>query len=175
MSLPEERLAPGPQPESAVVEPSLEVGRVLSAEQRAVLSAVLDRLIPPSPTGLPAAGELGVVDYFERTLASSLPLRRTFLEGIVAIELAGFLDLEPDARDAALRRVERERPAFFAALVNHAYRGYYTHPRALADLTTRVGYEARPPQPLGHAMEPFDPALLEKQRAREPFWRRTAR
>jgi len=40
-----------------------------------------------------------------------------------------------------------------------------------AVLAARAGYEARPPQPLGHHLAPFDPALLEPQRARKPFWR----
>jgi hypothetical protein len=35
-----------------------------------------------------------------------------------------------------------------------------------------TGYEDRPPQPLGYELEPFDEALLERQRARQPFWRR---
>ena len=58
--------------------------------------------------------------------------------------------------------------AFFAALIEHTYRGYYTDPRVY----TAIGYTHRPPQPLGHELPLFDPSLLEKQRQRAPFWRR---
>ena len=69
-----------------------------------------------------------------------------------------------------LRAVELARPAFFAALVDHTYRGYYTLP----EVHRAVGWESRPPQPLGHQLPVFDPALLARQRERAPFWRRTS-
>ena len=72
-----------------------------------------------------------------------------------------------------MRRVEAAAPAFFAALVNHCYRGFYIHSRVLQHLEATVGYAARPPQPLGHALPPWDDELLASQRARAPFWRRT--
>ena len=68
---------------------------------------------------------------------------------------------------AALRRIEQSRPAFFAALVEHTYRAYYTLPR----VQQALGWD-RPPQPVGHTLQPFDPNLLAQQRARAPFWRR---
>ena len=34
----------------------------------------------------------------------------------------------------------------------------------IADLKERVGYEARPPQPLGHDLPPFDESLLARQK-----------
>jgi hypothetical protein len=37
----------------------------------------------------------------------------------------------------------------------------------------KIGHDSRPPQPLGHDLPPFDPALLDAQRLRAPFWRRT--
>lgn len=73
--------------------------------------------------------------------------------------------------EAALAAVERAQPAAFAALVHALYVAYYTHPSVRAVLAERSGYEARPPQPLGHELAPFDPVLLEPQRARPPFWR----
>jgi hypothetical protein len=170
-------LVAGPQAESAVETPiGTVVGAVLDAEQRGLLAAALDRLVPPNGD-LPGAGALGLAEPIERTLAGSAPLRRLFLEGLVEVDLAagpgGFRALAGEAQDAALRRVEAEYPAFFAALLNHAYRGYYTHPSVLQAIERATGYPARPPQPLGHAIEPWDEGLLARQRERAPFWRRT--
>jgi len=170
-------LVAGPQASSAVEAPrGTSVGAVLDAERRALLAAALDRLVPPNGD-LPGAGALGVAEPIERALADSAPLRRLFLEGLLELELAagagGFGQLEGEARDEALRRVEADHAAFFAALLNHAYRGYYTHPRVLSALERGTGYPARPPQPLGQAIEPWDERLLERQRRRAPFWRKT--
>jgi hypothetical protein len=150
---------------------------VLDEERHALLTAVLDRIVPARPE-LGGGGALGGASTLDRTLAASPSLRRLFLEGLAAIELASasavpappnrtFASLPPAEQDAVLRAVESDHSAFFAALVDHAYRGYYTHP-AVRRLLGPVG---RPPQPRGHHLPPFDLALLERQRRRLPFWR----
>lgn len=148
--------------------------KVLSPEQHALLTAVLDRVVPARPE-LPGAGGLGVARSIDATLAATPELRRRFLNGLVHIQLAAarmqqadFTDLPGDTQDEVLRQVEREHPRFFAALVEHTYRGYYVLPQVHAV----IGWDSRPPQPLGHTLPPFDPALLEKQRQRAPFWRK---
>jgi hypothetical protein len=171
-------LVAGPQADATVEAPrGTAVGAALDAGQRALLAAALDRLVPPNGD-LPGAGRLGVAETIERALAASAPLRRLFLDGLVEVELAaggeGFGALGGDGQDAVLRRTEVEHPAFFAALLSHAYRGYYTDPRVLRALEGATGYPARPPQPLGHAIEPWDEGLLARQRDRAPFWREAA-
>ncbi len=169
-------LAAGPQPAAAATPaPSGPPRRVLDADTRALLIAVLNRLVPPHDD-LPGAGDLGVADAIERALAEDTALRRTFLDGLRAVEVEarGFLGSDGELQDEALRRVEAARPAFFAALVNHCYRGFYTHPRVLQHLEATAGYAARPPQPVGHPLPPWRDALLARQRERAPFWRRTS-
>jgi Gluconate 2-dehydrogenase subunit 3 len=168
----------GPQIEPAVTprEPPPAARRVLlDAAQRALLAAVLNRIVPPRGE-LPGAGDLEVGAHVEAVLATSLELRRLVLEGLREIEIASarragrpFVALGPAEQTAVLEAVEESRPACFAALVEHTYRGYYTQPRVLE----AIGYGARPPQPLGRSLPPFDPALLARQRERAPFWRRT--
>jgi Gluconate 2-dehydrogenase subunit 3 len=172
----------GPQTVAAVTpreSPTTAPG-VLSDAERRLLTAVLNVIIPAGD-GAPGAGEIGVAASIERTLAASAPLRRLFLDGLVAIDVEAdrrnadgssddFVALDPDAQLSVLRSVEDAYPAFFAALVEHTYRGYYTDPRVYA----AIGYDHRPPQPLGHYLPPFDPAILERQRQRTPFWRRTS-
>lgn len=169
----------GPQAVSAVTRRPVAPGvpTVLTPAQYATLAAALNRIIP-SRDGLPGAGDLGVAAAIARTLSTAVPLRRLFLDGLTAIELtaassapestSAFVALDAQRQDDALRAVEETLPAFFAALVDHAYRGYYTLPA----VHRAIGYESRPPQPLGYRLAPFDPALLKVQQRRAPFWRR---
>jgi hypothetical protein len=169
-------IAAGPQPTPAVTpEAPPAAGRVFDPETRALVAAVLDRLVPPRDD-LSGAGGLDVGSFLERTLAGDAALRRLFLDGLRTIEIAAgapFGSLDGARQDAVLRLVEAERPAFFAALVNHTYRGYYTNRQVLRGLEAAHGYAARPPQPLGHDLPPWDPALLARQRERAPFWRKS--
>lgn len=174
----DETTVAGPQAISSVTprEPPAVAPRVLDDAQTALLTAVLNRIVPAAG-GMPGAGDLGVAVTIDRTLAAYPLLRRLFQDGFVEIEIesarqssgakAGFTELDGDRQDAVLQAVEAVHPAFFAALIEHAYRGYYTDPRVYA----AIGYAHRPPQPLGHELPLFDPAMLEKQRQRAPFWR----
>jgi Gluconate 2-dehydrogenase subunit 3 len=150
--------------------------RVLDPEQRASLRSILNQVVPANGT-LPGAGDLDVGASIERTLHESPRLRRLFIDGLTQIAIAAhrqsgsaFAELEPARQLHVLKMVEHESPAFFEELVEHTYRGYYTLPA----VQRAVGVEPRPPQPLGYKLEPFDPALLEQQRQRSPFWRRTS-
>lgn len=172
----EASIAAGPQPEAAATpEAPPAAGRVFDPELRALVAAVLDRLIP-ARDDLPAAGALGVGSFLERSLAGDPALRRLVLDGLRAVDVAAgapFASLGGEQQDTALRHVEAAHPAFFAALVNHTYRGYYTDKNVLTRLERSTGYANRPPQPLGHTLLSWDPESLAKQRDRAPFWRRT--
>ena len=130
--------------------------------------------MPPNGA-LPGAGGLGVDAAIDATLAQTPRLRRLFLDGLAEIAVtaaaAGGAGV-PGAgrRDAGgvLRAVEEAEPAFFAALVEHTYRGYYIRPEVHA----AIGYTTRPPQPLGHELAPLREELLQLQVDRAPFWRR---
>lgn len=180
----------GPQSEAAVVPIeaaaaaayAMPMPSVLSAEQRRLLAAVLDRIVPPragpdGDAGLAGAGCLGVGAAIERTLAMTPGLRRLLLDGLTTIDVTAarqtgrdFLALDAAAQEDVLRAVETAEPDFFAALVEHTYRGYYVRP----DVHAAIGYPARPPQPLGYVLQPFRDDLLTTQRGRAPFWRRAA-
>lgn len=168
----------GPQSEAAVAPAGETVAvatpTMLSEEQRRVLVAVLDRIVPPNGA-LPGAGGLGVDAAIDKTLALTPRLRRLFLDGLAEIAVTAerktgrdFLALDPEAQESVLRTVEEAEPAFFAALVEHTYRGYYVLPEVHA----AIGYTARPPQPLGHELAPWREDLLQLQVDRAPFWRR---
>jgi hypothetical protein len=142
-------------------------GAVLDAPRRSLLRAALNEIVPPRAE-LPGAGDLGVEVVIERSLVAAPHLRRLFLDGLSVLGVAGFLNLPAGSRVEALRRLEQEQPVFFATLVDHTYRGYYTLPEVLS----AIGYHG-PPQPGGGVLAPFDVELLATQRRRAPFWRRT--
>jgi hypothetical protein len=137
--------------------------------ERELLRRVLDRLIPAGG-GFPAAGELGIGAHLEQVAAATAGARRRFVEGLRQIAMAGerdhpdgFAALAGDEQDAVLRRIEGEQPAFFEALVNQTYSGYYSHPTVLRLL----GMDG-PPQPRGHRVEPLGPGLTDRVR-QSPF------
>lgn len=149
--------------------------RVLDTKQRALLVAVLNRVVPAEGEK-PGAGEIGVATAIDHVLAASPTLRRLFLDGLVEIAVESarqadrtFAENDADDQDAVLRAVERAHPLFFSALVEHTYRSYYTHPR----VQRAIGHNPRAPQPLGYDLPLFDPSMLERQLQRAPFWRRT--
>jgi hypothetical protein len=135
-----------------------------------LLAAVLNTLVP-ARDGVPGAGDLGLAERVDGALAAVPGGRRFYLDGLLAIEAAGerpFGELDAGERETALRAVEVAHPVFFAVLVEHAYRFYYTEPR----VQRAVGMTDGPPQPRGHELPVFDERLLTIQRKREPFWRR---
>ncbi len=148
------------------------MAEVLDSEQAALLAAVLNCLIP-ARGGLPGAGDLGLATRIDAALAANPALRRTYFDGLPTIAAAGdqpFAELDAAGQEAALRTIETAEPLFFAVLIEHAYRHYYTDPRVQRVL----GMVDGPPQPNGHQLPAFDEQLLTIQRKRAPFWRRTS-
>jgi hypothetical protein len=149
--------------------------RLLTDEQRHLLTAILNCLVPPRD-GLGGAGDLGIAAAVEVLASQGAPIRRLFLEGLAAVEIANarppmapFAERDAEAQEAVLRAVEHDRPIFFASLVEYTYRGYYAHPAVHA----AISYETGAVQPRGYTLAPFDPVSLTRQRERAPFWRRT--
>lgn len=123
------------------------------ARERAV-SHLLDTLIPPEGP-LPGAGELG--------LGGQL-LAENPLLGPALLELSGEDAGDHDALCAAL---EQRHPGLLPGLIFRTYTLYYQHPR----VAEALGLEARPPFPLGYALEPGDLGGLEAVRSRKKLYR----
>ena len=142
----------------------------LTNAQRLKLNAALDTLLP-GDEWWPAAGGLGLVDRVLE-LAGLDPSHPGMVAEACSALPADFHQQDSDARTAALERLEAGNSALFGVLQLLAYNAYYTDARVLDVVESRTGYEARPPQPRGYVLEPFDESLLEKVRTRAPFWRR---
>jgi hypothetical protein len=137
--------------------------RFLSQSQYALITAVLDRLIPPQGE-MPGAGEAGTADYMDGVVSSSPHLARLFSRSLQDIEIAaarlgsGFEELSGDQQDEVLRSVEADSPQFFDLLVRHTYNGYYSNPKVVELL----GLDPRPPQPRGNRVERGDLSSLQE-------------
>jgi gluconate 2-dehydrogenase gamma chain len=85
----------------------------LSASQRQVLDAFVDRLIPKDELG-PGALECGAANYIDRSLADALSTEKgSFAEGLDAVDAfarkaqgAAFPELSADKKDAVLTALE---------------------------------------------------------------------
>ncbi len=136
--------------------------KFLSQSQHALITAVLDRLIPPQGE-MPGAGEVGTTDYLDGIAAGSTRIARLFSDGLQDIEIAavqlgsGFEELSGDQQDEVLRGVEAGSPQFFDMLVRHTYNGYYSNPKVVELL----GLDPRPPQPRGNHVERGDLSSLK--------------
>ena len=142
---------------------------ILSTEQRALLVAVLNRIVPAQGE-MPAAGDLGIGEFVESVAAGSSNKRRDLLGGLVRIELAAaerggtFASLSADVQTETLRAVQATDPEFFQELVTQTYRGYYTNDRVFDLLSYRA------PHREDYAPRPFDESLLEPVRQRGQVW-----
>jgi hypothetical protein len=129
------------------------------------LDALLDTLLP-GDADWPAGGALDLAATVETDVGADA------LRALLARLPPDFAAGDADRREAALRAIENDLPEVFGRLVDAAYLAYYTAPRVRMVIERVTGYAARPPQPLGYELEPFDERLLDKQRQRAPFWRK---
>lgn len=137
--------------------------------ERSLLDAVLDRLLPPYEE-LQGAGAMGLGAEVVTAAAQSANLDEPAARVLAALP-DGFMEAPLDVKDEVLIDVQAADPAAFAAMLNLAYNAYYTDPRVLRAIELRTGYAARPPQPEGYHLEPFDQSLLAQVRTRAPLWR----
>lgn len=129
------------------------------------LEALLDTLLPGDadfPSGHRIAKALSEHDRFGPPLAAILLALPPDLG-----------DLPPDARITAVRTAEGANPQSFDALLVGVYSLYYTDPTVARVIGRLTGHSAAPPQPLGHTLAPFDPALVAIPAARGPLYRPT--
>lgn len=135
-----------------------------SDEQRRVLDAILDQLIPASADGnIPAAGALGVAEFLAAQVASSVATENLFKRGLASVgELAqaaggSISQLSDNQQRSVVEQLEQQQPEFFQTLLRHTYMGYYSDAR----IRPLFGLSADPPQPGGYMVPVDDPEQLE--------------
>lgn len=135
-----------------------------------LIRTVLDRLLPPNQE-LPGAGAMGMGAKVEEE-ARLVPANGAALKQILDQLPNGFTQFDGALQDETLRTIENAMPQVFFLLIVMAYNTYYTDERVLKLIERETGYAARPPQPLGYELKPFDESVLAKVRQRPPFYRK---
>lgn len=133
------------------------------------LDALLATLVPGDATW-PSAGALGLGERV-RWIAALVEGHTAALDAVLAALPDDFVTVDAEARTTAVRALEARDPDGVSVAVLLAYNAYYTDARVLEVVEAETGYAARPPQPLGYELEPFDESLLATVRKRAPFWR----
>ena len=138
----------------------------LTETERAALTALMDRLVPPVDD-LPGAGTMGLLAEVEAMAGRHAPYRRAFLHISAELGTAAFSALDGAAQDAAISRFETAEPAMFEAVRAMVYLAYYGNER----VHRRIGWRSGPLQPQGFDLAPFDELVLKSARKRQPLWR----
>ncbi len=109
-------------------------------------------------------------------IARALLAHDRFAAPVQAIRAAlspDFASLSEPDRIAQLQEIEAKNPDAFSAMIVGCYSLYYTDLAVTSVLARLTGHSGAPPQPTGHALAPFDPALLTIPVARAPLYRPT--
>ena len=141
--------------------------RSLTEADRTALRAVMDRLVPPVDD-VPGAGTMGLLDVVEAMASAHPPFQLALLSLLAGLPAEEFGKLAESGQDKAIGRFEAAHPSAFATALEVVYLAYYGDPRVHG----RIGWRGGPLQPDGFTLPPFDEAILETARQRQPFWRR---
>jgi len=146
----------------------------LDAQQRKLLRVTMDEIIPAGD-GMPAASEVGGVEYLTRLARENQQARRELQKSLNALAALSrkqfgkdFTSLVPAQRVEVLKKFEAQRPRQnFVKLRDHVYESYYTQPK----VWKLLGYPFYATNGPGPRMKPFDPASLERVRKMPKLYR----
>ncbi len=127
----------------------------LTESQQAVLTALLNTLIPPSDDGrLPGAGNLDLLDFMESALN---PDFKTVVQEAIHTLGEEFADTTPDVRAERVSAFNAGHPALFAEIYQQALAVYYRQDEVLRGIGSGEG----PPFPRGNDVADGDMTLLD--------------
>ena len=145
----------------------LEVDDLWSQKENELLTKILDILIPANlEREIPAAGELGVVNFL-----ADIAVEDAEFKAQIGTLLSQAQSRADEISPNLVRRLEKEEPEAFTALLTETYKGYYSRP----DMRAKVGIGAHPVHPLGYAVDSENYEFMEELtapvRARGPIYR----
>lgn len=131
------------------------------------MNALLDTLIP-GDDDFPSAGSLGLHEALLAHDRFGAPYAA--VSDLLPEE---FANLSTEARARHINEIESREPDLFNGLIVGVYSLYYTHAAVSAVIERLTGHTARPPQPDGHPLEPFDSRLVAIPAGRARLYRPT--
>jgi hypothetical protein len=154
---------------------------LLSTDQRPVLAAWAERLIPASGSW-PSGDQVDAHMYADNCAARSPLLRSMLLRAVDTAEAGaraahgqGFAACDAGQREAVLRDLAGGSDAvLFDLVLELVYEGYYRAPEVLAVVEERTGFRVMAPVE-GVELEPFDESLLERVKGLPPKLREVPR
>ncbi len=146
----------------------------LDPHTRHLLQAAMDEIIPAGD-GMPAASEVGGINYLDRLMSRSPDIKKVLEESLAALYDVSrkqfgkdFVDLPRPDRVEALKKLEQQpTPEPFRTLRNYVYEAYYTQPK----VWKLIGYEFYPTNRAGPRMKPFDESVLAEVRKKAKLYR----
>ena len=140
---------------------------MLDAEQRDLLKALADTIVPASNDGrMPIAGDLGFPGYLVRNAPELLPELTEMLAGFGT----EFGAQPAEMRHELVKAFSEREPESFHRLLAQVYGCYYQDDRVLE----AIGLDAGPPFPRGNTLDPGDLSLLDPVLENPGNWRRHA-
>jgi hypothetical protein len=140
---------------------------------RNLLRVSIDELIPAGD-GMPAASEVGGVEYLDHLAGENEQVARELRASLNALEeiselhfKASFLSLSPELRVEALIAFEQKDPNSFRDLRDYVYEAYYLQPR----VRQLIGYEPHPTNARGPTIKAFDESVLAEVRKKPRYYR----
>jgi len=142
-------------------------------EESARLRLVMDEMIPAADS-MPAASEVGGVDYLTRLMSSNREISEKLRAGLAAIERISqarlampFVSLNKEKRIEVLTALEHEDRLSFDSVRDYIYEAYYTNEK----IWKLVGYHNFPTTDVGPHLDAFDEQLLVNVRKRPKLYR----
>lgn len=153
--------------------PSGPASAVPDADRRESLRAVMDEIIPAGG-GMPAASEVGGIEYLERVARGEPPIAADIEQALGALHQLSesrfqtpLGKLSSPQRVEVLTALEKGSPQVFAKLRDRVYESYYTNPR----IWKLIGYDFYPTNASGPRMKPFDESRLDKVKKMPKLYR----
>jgi Gluconate 2-dehydrogenase subunit 3 len=145
----------------------------LESGERELLRTAMDEIIPAGD-GMPAASEVGGVDYLDQLAGSDKKTAKDLRKGLSELDRLGnerykatFVSLLHEQRVELLTSLEKGNPSVFKVLRDYVYEAYYVQPR----VQILVGYDGHPTNKAGPHLQPFDEAILAEVRKKPKFYR----
>jgi gluconate 2-dehydrogenase subunit 3-like protein len=153
------------QPVSPVATPE--------AQQRELLRSAMDEIIPASD-GMPAASEVGGVDYLEKLAGRDAKVSKELRDSLAALDelsqkrfQSAFVALSHEQRVQALTALERQEAEIFKTLRDYVYEAYYEQPQ----VWKLIDYTCYPTNGGGPTLKPFNEEILAEVRKKPKFYR----